>query len=153
MVVRIVSRESVRWGLEANDEELDILVEDFDSRIFFELKDREFGLGDSYPFVYRLTRYGGVVGVIATMEKVSADAQNFFKEEAGRRGYPIEILQFEGTQAIEKGVTTLIERMSVSQMRRLLRPFSDRVGFDFWPVVQSWIQTRMTGKTIGSHAG
>jgi hypothetical protein len=28
-------------------------------RVFFELKDREFGLGDAYPFAIRVGRYGG----------------------------------------------------------------------------------------------
>ncbi|MDY6966026.1 MAG: hypothetical protein SVM80_08690 [Halobacteriota archaeon] len=50
-----VGKGSIKWGLEANGEELDIMVEYFDSRLFFELKDREFGLGDAYPFVYRIS--------------------------------------------------------------------------------------------------
>lgn len=77
-----VKEKGIRWNLEAGGDELDIVVEDFGSRSFLELKDREFGLGDAYPFTYRITRYGGDLGVIVTMEKVSTDAKS---EHKGRR--------------------------------------------------------------------
>lgn len=147
LTVNGVRKESIKWGLEANGEELDILVEDFDSRIFFELKDREFGLGDSYPFIYRLVRYGGAVGIVATMEKVAKDAEVFFKEEAKRREYPIEIRQFEGTADIEAGITQLIEDMSARRVRRLLTPFSERIGLNLWPIVARWLQKTASAKS------
>lgn len=138
-----VMRESIQWGLEANGEELDILVEDFDSRIFFELKDREFGLGDSYPFVYRLYRYGGTVGIVATMDKVSADAGRYFKEETERRDYPVEMYQLEGSSSIQQGIPKLVEAMALRKVRRLIEPFASRIGLDLWPIAESWINTKM----------
>lgn len=134
-----VKIETIKWGLEANGEELDIIVQDFDSRIFFELKDREFGLGDAYPFVYRVTRYGGSVAIIATLDKVSPDAQKFFKEETQRREYPLPIRYFEGSEGIRQGIIKLVEDMSFSQVRRLVHPFTLRIGFDLWPVIEKWI--------------
>lgn len=140
-----VTKEAVRWGLEAGGEELDIMIEEFDSRIFFELKDREFGLGDAYPFIYRITRYAGDVGVVATMDKVSTDAKSFFKEETeGRRGYPVQIRYFEGAKGIRRGIAELVHDMSLLQVQRLLLPLNLRLGFDLWPLLESWIDRAST---------
>ena len=135
-----VKEECIKWGLEASGEELDIMVEDFDSRLFFELKDREFGLGDAYPFVYRITRYGGDSGIIATMDKVSTDAKKFFEEETHRREYPIKIQYLEGSKQIQEDIPKIVERMALSQARRIIRPFSIRIGFDLWPIVEYWLK-------------
>ena len=137
-----VKKECIKWGLEASGEELDIMIEDFDSRLFFELKDREFGLGDAYPFVYRITRYGGRVGIVATMDKVSTDAKKFFREETHRREYPIEIQYLEGSEDIQKSIPKIVEKMALSQVRRMIWPFSERIGFDLWPIVEYWIRTK-----------
>lgn len=135
-----VKEECIKWGLEASGEELDIMVEDFDSRLFFELKDREFGLGDAYPFVYRITRYGGDSGIIATMDKVSTDAKKFFEEETHRRGYPIKIQYLEGSKQIQEDIPKIVEQMALSQARKIIRPFSIRIGFDLWPIVEYWLK-------------
>jgi hypothetical protein len=137
-----VGEEGIKWKLEARGEELDVMVEDFDSRLFFELKDREFGLGDAYPFVYRIARYGGRVGIIATMGKVSSDAKRFFEEETHRREYPIEIRYLEGSENIRKGIIKIVEEVALSQVRRMIWPFSARIGFELWPIVEYWISTK-----------
>lgn len=137
-----VRKEGIKWGLEASGEELDIMVEDFDSRLFLELKDREFGLGDAYPFVYRITRYGGRVGLVATMDKVSTDAKKFFEEETYRREYPIQIRYLEGSKNIQKGITKIVEERALSRVRKVIQPFSIRIGFDLWPIVEYWINTK-----------
>jgi hypothetical protein len=131
-----VRRDCIRWSFESQGDELDIMVEDFDSRIFFELKDREFGLGDAYPFVYRLTRYGGQLGVVATMDKVSPDAKTFFEEGVRRRDSPSAVRCVEGATGIETGVAALVSEISLSHVRRLVGPFSDRLGFDLWPLIE-----------------
>jgi hypothetical protein len=137
-----VMKENIKWGLEANGEELDIMVEDFDSRIFFELKDREFGLGDAYPFVYRTTRYGGRVGAVATTDRISTDAQKFLTEETERREYPIEIRCLEGPDSIQQGIAKLVKDASLLQARRVVTPFSRWAGFDLWPIVESWLHAK-----------
>jgi len=146
-----VKKECIKWGLEANGEELDIMVEDFDSRLFLELKDREFGLGDAYPFVYRITRYGGRVGIVATMDKVSTDARKFFEEETHRREY-LKIQPLEGLKNIQKGIPKIVEEMALSQVRRIIRPFSARIGFDLWPIVECWISTKQNEISKGKTA-
>jgi len=54
-----LSRNDIGWNPTAGPDELDIMTDAFGLRVFFELKDREFGLGDAYPFAIRLGRYGG----------------------------------------------------------------------------------------------
>lgn len=137
-----VEKGCIKWGLEASGEEIDIMVEDFGSRLFFELKDREFGLGDAYPFVYRITRYGGRVGIVATMDKISADAKKFFEEETQRREYPIEIQYLEGSEGIQEGLPKIVEKMALSQVRKSILPFYARIGFNLWPIVEYWIDTK-----------
>lgn len=139
--------ESIKWGLEASGEELDIMVEDFDARLFFELKDREFGLGDAYPFVYRTTRYGGTVGIVITMDKVSADAKRFFEEETQRRESPIKIRYLEGPEQIRKEIPKIVEEIALLQARRIVEPFSFRTGFDLWPIVEYWFEHKTEHKT------
>lgn len=139
-----VRREGIKWGLRASGEELDIMVEDFGSRIFLELKDREFGLGDAYPFSYRVTRYGGRLGGVVTMDKVATDAKDFFKEEADRRESFPEIRYLEGSAGIKEGIAELVNDMALRQVRRLIQPFSIRLGFDLWPPVRHWIDMKMS---------
>jgi len=134
-----IEEGEIKWNLEASGEELDIMVEAFDSRLFFELKDREFGLGDAYPFVYRITRYRGSVGVIATMDKISKDAKKFFEEEIQRRMYPLKIKYLEGSKEIQKGIPKIIEERALSQISKMIYPFSVRVSFDLMLVVKSWL--------------
>ena len=140
-----VKKEGIKWRLEADGEELDIMVEDFDSRLFFELKDREFGLGDAYPFVYRITRYGGTVGIIATMDKVSTDAKKFLDEETHRREYPIRKYFLEGSGNIKEGIPKIVKEMALSQARKIIIPFSFRIGFNLWPIVENWISMKQNG--------
>jgi hypothetical protein len=122
------------------------MVEEFGSRIYFELKDREFGLGDSYPFAHRIDRYGGTVGVVATMDKVSADAQKYFKDISQRREYPISVRYLERREGIQDGIRQLVEDRSKAQARRVFQPFSSQLGFDVWPLVEVWIDNRMRAR-------
>jgi hypothetical protein len=135
-----VKKEYIKWGLEANGEELDILVEDFDTRIFFELKDREFGLGDAYPFVYRTTRYGGRIGIVATMDRVSPDAKKFFEETHRRE--PVRIWYLEGPERIREDIPKIIEEIALSQARRMIEIFSIRLGLNLWPIVEYFLRKK-----------
>lgn len=137
-----VKKETIKWRLEAAGEELDILVEDFDSSLFLELKSREFGLGDAYPFTYRISRYRGTFGLVATMDKVSTDAKKFFAGETRQRGYPTHIEYLEGSKNIQKGIPKIVKAMAFSQVRRVVQPFSARIGFDLWPIVEHWLSTK-----------
>ena len=80
-----VQGERIKWNAAAGDDELDIVAEIHGLKVFFELRDREFGLGDAYPFSFRIERYGGDVGVVVTTESVADEADKFFEEQK-RRG-------------------------------------------------------------------
>lgn len=134
-----IMEENIKWNIEVGGEELDIMIEDFDSRIFFELKDREFGLGDAYPFILRVKRYGGNMGIVATMDKVATNVKNFFEEENNSRN-SISIEYYEGNEDIREGIQKIITRMTLFQLRRTIRPISDGIGINLWPFVDQWIQ-------------
>jgi len=137
-----INKQNIKWGLEANGEELDIMVEDFDSRLFFELKDREFGLGDAYPFTYRISRYEGKMGIVVIMDKVSADAKRFLEGENVRRDNPIVIQYLESRENIQKGINKIVEESALSQAHRVITPFSLRMGFEFWPIIEHWVKAQ-----------
>lgn len=83
-----ILKENIGWNAVAGEDEIDIVTDALGSRIFFELKDREFGLGDAYPFAYRLSRYGGSFGVIVTTDKIADEAKRFFQEQGGKYECP-----------------------------------------------------------------
>jgi len=137
-----VREKAIKWTGESSGEDIDIMVEDLESRTFFELKDREFGLGDAYPFAYRITRYGGILGVVVTMDKVSTDAKRFFAEETQRREFPVRIQYLEGAENIEKGISDIITDLAVVQIRRVVWALSSDIGIDLWPLVSRWLDAR-----------
>ncbi|MDO5837067.1 MAG: hypothetical protein Q4P17_11220 [Methanobacterium sp.] len=133
--------DKIKWGIEANGEEIDIMVEDFGLRIVFELKDREFGLGDSYPFVYRIDRFNGNLGIIATTDKVSKDAKRFFEEQTHRRDSNIKYL--EGLDGIQSGIKETIEQLSRNQARELVSNISGPDELNIWPFIETWMDTKL----------
>ncbi len=137
-----IKKERIKWGIEANGEELDIMVEDYNLRFFFELKDREFGLGDAYPFAYRIKRYAGKYGIVVTTDTVSNDAKKYFAEENEDSATKIKWL--EGSNGIEEGIPKIVEEMSLSQINQTIQPFSDRIGFNLWPIIESKIKQNIT---------
>lgn len=59
-----ITKDNIKWNAAVGEDEMDLIVDVLGIRVFFELKDREFGLGDAYPFSFRIERYGGDAGVI-----------------------------------------------------------------------------------------
>jgi hypothetical protein len=136
-----VSREQIWWSPEASGEELDILLKLSGLRVFFELKDRDFGLGDAYPFIYRVSRYGGYLGVVATMDKVAKEAKEFFKEQQRElRGTSISLL--EGQNGIRRGVSKLVDDVSQTAVLRLASESFEQAGLNVRPVIERWLETR-----------
>jgi hypothetical protein len=136
-----IQNEKIRWNAAAGDDEIDIVVDVQGMNVFLELKDREFGLGDAYPFGFRLERYGGDIGVIITMEKVAVEARKFIDEQAQqRRGGRIECL--EGTDVISSGVPALIERISKTAVETFFWDFSEELGLGLLPLIHGWLNAR-----------
>jgi hypothetical protein len=135
-----ISKEKIKWNAAAGDDELDIIAEIQGMNVFFELKDRQFGLGDAYPFGFRLERYGGEMGVVLTMDKVAAEAQKFFEEQSTRRAGRIEYL--EGEKSITEGLPDLIEEISRNSIELFFSEFSEELGLGILPLVQQWLRKK-----------
>lgn len=128
----------IGWNPETEDEELDVVANILGERMVFELKDREFGLGDAYPFGFRIERYGASVGVVATTEHVSNDAKRFFEETKGRVGERIHFL--EGIENIQNDMMLLLHEWSKNAIERIFDDYSYFVGLDIGAFIQSWMK-------------
>ncbi len=74
--------DSILWNLAELGEEVDLVVEFLGQLWIFELKDREFGTGDAYPFNFRRQRYRPDKAFVVTTDKVSRDAKRVFEDPA-----------------------------------------------------------------------
>lgn len=135
-----VKREAVHWNPEAGGDELDIMTDALGPRVFFELKDREFGLGDAYPFVYRVSRYGGGFGVVVSTDHIAEDAKKFFDEQS--RSIEARIVLIEGAASIEAGVSKLVDQVSRSGVIQLIRELSEQIAFDPTALLNAWMDRR-----------
>lgn len=138
-----IQRSDIRWGTSRDGEELDLMVEPFNIKTFFELKDREFGLGDSYPFVHRVARFGGRMGVVATMDKVASDAKKFFEEQQERDdGSRVRLL--EGRDGIERGLPRLLTHLLRTALLELASDFDEHAGISVSGVIMRWMDEQNT---------
>jgi hypothetical protein len=134
-----VSKDSIAWNAVASGDELDILTEALGPRVFFELKDREFGLGDAYPFAFRVSRYGGAFGVVVTTDRVADEAKRFFEEQTRNMG--ARIYTIEGVEAIEREMPALIDRFSRSGVLQLLVELAEPLALDPRPILNAWMDS------------
>lgn len=88
--------------------------------LFLELKDREFGVGDGYAFVPRLTKYGASHGIIATMTSLTSDAKKHLYESAPHLA-GIQIRTLEGADQIQLALPKFLNEFSTGAIlwRRL----------------------------------
>jgi hypothetical protein len=133
-----IEQDQIAWNPAAGEDELDIMTDALGPRVFFELKDREFGLGDAYPFAYRVTRYGGTFGVVVSMDCVADEAKKFFAEQRPNMGARIETL--EGPEIIKSGIVSLVDRVSRTGVTQLMGEFDDAWMFILVPILQAWME-------------
>ena len=132
-----IPSDKIKWNAAAGEDELDIVVDVMGLRVFFELKDREFGLGDAYPFGFRIERYSGDFGVVVTMDKVASEAKKFFKEQSTRRSGQIKTL--ENQTEIENNIPKLIDQVSRYAIQRFILGVSEEMGISLLPFVKAWM--------------
>ncbi len=132
-----IQRDQIAWNPVSGQDELDIMTDALGPRVFFELKDREFGLGDAYPFSYRVSRYGGACGVVVTTDKVAEEAKKFFKEQ--RREMPAKVIMLEGTESTKEGIRELVEDVSRTGVTMSLAEASTLFPIDPLPIIRAWM--------------
>jgi hypothetical protein len=140
-----LSKEAITWSATAGEDEIDIMTDELGLRIFFELKDREFGLGDAYSFAYKMNRYGGDLGVVVSTDRIAEEADKFFQEQRSKAEASIETL---AAGQIEKGVRELIDKYSRVGVQRTLANLSDPLGINITPLVSAWMDTFVAGLSI-----
>jgi len=68
--------------------------------------------------------------------------KKYFAEENEDSATKIKWL--EGSNGIEEGIPKIVEEMSLSQINQTIQPFSDRIGFNLWPIIESKIKQNIT---------
>jgi hypothetical protein len=145
-----IAREQIAWNAVAGEDELDIMTDALGPRVFFELKDREFGLGDAYPFAFRVTRYGGSFGIVVTTDRVADEAKRFFQEQRPAMDTRIESL--EGQPGIQEGIPSLVDRVSRSGVNQLLLELTESLGLNLVPILQAWMDQKGAARATSNSA-
>ena len=135
-----VPREAIGWNAAAGDDEIDIVISLPAMKVFLELKDREFGLGDAYPFASRTSRYSADVGAVLCTEQVAEEAKSFLGDRRGADAPPIETV--EGERTIETRLRHLVSQWSVWAVQRILNEPLDSLGASAAPILTSWMRQR-----------
>jgi len=130
---------SILWNATAGEDEIDIVADLYGSRVFFELKDRDFGLGDAYPFAFRIQRYGGRHGVVVSTGNVADEVKALFRERTpGVASAPIDVV--EGAHAISRNLPELIDSLSRSPALRVAAELGESMGVNLLPLVSAWMK-------------
>ena len=131
-----VSIDQLFWGATAGEDEIDIVAQIQDQIIFFELKDRAFGLGDAYPFTARVQRYGANAGVIITMEGIAEEAQKFILEQA--RSLESTVYTISGEEEVRRRVPSILAERAQSAALDAFRIVFSYSGLDPTPILKVW---------------
>ncbi len=138
-----VPSDSILWNVTEGSEEIDIVADVAGNLWIFELKDREFGAGDAYPFNYRRARYEPQMAFVITTGIVSPDAKRVLEEQYGDRRASVSAFRkkddnlrlIEGlaaaNEALEIEVLMAAIRYADSRLSRL-SPFT---GYDLTTVL------------------
>jgi hypothetical protein len=129
-----VSSDAILWNVEESGEEVDLVLEHVDRLWIFELKDREFGAGDAYPFNYRKVRYKADEAVVITTEKVATDARRVFSEFEGLKKIHI----VEGLAEFSEVIKKSFHQAGMTAAKNALAIPSAVSGFD----LRKWYEAR-----------
>lgn len=145
-----LSREHIKWNASVGEDEIDIVFTLNGSTVFVELKDREFGLGDAYPFLFRVDRYGADFGIIISTGRVDREVHNLLQatEEQFRTVRPFRpermftrrIRCVEGPDVVGnlKGVISEISRSAAIALIQALWDI-ELEGIDVLRLLQAWM--------------
>lgn len=127
-----VPLEAIEWNAASSGDEIDLVVSLGDAKIFLELKDRDFGLGDAYRFVPRLARHGGDFGVVVTTDAVEDEALKHMNEQARIRSVSQVT---ENPQQIAAEVDQLSRRIIAGTVHNL----DDELALNPSQVLSEWM--------------
>lgn len=139
-----VPRSAIAWNAAAGEDEIDVMVDLLGQKIFFELKDREFGLGDAYPFMFRVSRYGGDIGVVISTEKIGEEAKRFLQER--REGQPAAIRTIEGLDNASSEIDDLMDWASGVASNRVVFDLVEQLNPALRLVLNGWRDAHRRGR-------
>jgi hypothetical protein len=131
-----ISIDRMSWGATAGEDEIDIVAHIQDQVVFFELKDRAFGLGDAYPFTARVQRYGANAGVIISMEGIAEEASKFLQEQA--RSLQSTIYTVAGEREVRAKVPEIVSRTAESAFIEAFQNLFQWSNVDVSPILRAW---------------
>ncbi len=141
-----LDKEQIAWNPVSGEDELDIMTDALGPRVFFELKDREFGLGDAYPFLNRVSRYGGAFGIVVTSDRVAEEANKFFDEQAPSMG--ATIISIAGSEATNTYISQLVDQISRQGVFLFLSELAEWFPLDPVPILNAWMN-RISPEPLG----
>ncbi|MFI1606157.1 hypothetical protein ACH4YN_29105 [Streptomyces griseofuscus] len=115
--------ENIRMEQEYSGEEVDCMADVYGRLILFELKDKQFNLGNAYSFGAKVGIFRPDYPVIVTTERVGSDAREHFvrsaNSERNRDRYSIadrpasDMVFIEGIPSLRKGLESLITSIAI----------------------------------------
>jgi hypothetical protein len=135
-----VDLSCVSWNAASGEDEIDVVARIHGTSLFLELKDREFGLGDAYPFLFRLDRYGGEQGAVITTDKVAEEVKRLLEDRTSSHGAPVHAV--EGLSGADQAISRIVDRVSRWPAIQLVGEFSDELGISLIPLVVQWMDAR-----------
>jgi hypothetical protein len=135
-----VPEGDIWWNCAAGEDEVDIVVSVLGTSTFFELKDREFGLGDAYPFAFRLSRYGAYCGVVVSTQAVGTEALKFLGEQRLPGCLPIQVLT--GDSPLQEQIAATLVAISREAASGLLTETFD--GLALGLLLEAWREVPAT---------
>jgi hypothetical protein len=133
-----VPQDGITWNGAAGEDEIDIIADVNGHKLFLELKDREFGLGDAYPFTFRVARYGADSGIVISTAQIGDEAKNFLHNPPREMGgSPIQTIA--GHENVADRLSSLIQSISRSATNNTLARVMEPTGLNVIPFVDAWM--------------
>lgn len=132
-----IQNDDILWGATGSQDEIDLCVNVAGKRVFFELKDRDFGLGDMYAFAGRIDRYNANLGVIITTHKIADDVKSFIQEGSKKEYFP-RILQIEGLNPLKSKLSKELISSANDSILGLISPQFNDYSLDFGKILKLW---------------
>jgi hypothetical protein len=125
--------DKVKWNTTAGEDEIDVTIDVYGKKIFLELKDRDFGVGDAYPFLYRVQRYGGSLGLVVCTNRIGDEVKKNFLQPSGTMIATIEGI--DNIRELPRKVDGFLQDVVVS----LLGSLTEDLGINLGPLAKAWM--------------